>query len=147
MKIKAFKKGPAIILLLMVATAFIGLGIFLDGEVLPTPSLSKNFLKRNISKTSDDSSPSPAGASDQPSEIAQQLKRAIDAANRSESDESEKLAQSISTSEEKISETSRLLEEKGFLPATGKSSEKSEAFSRRLESLKARLATLQSPNK
>lgn len=151
MKRQTFKKGPALLLLLTVAGAFIGLGIFLDGEVIPSSSSSEDLLKKTVSKTSSktsgDTPSSSAGTSDQPSEIAQQLKRAIDVANRSESDESEKLAQSLSTSDEKISETNRMLEEKGLLPATDNGNEKSEEFSRRLESLKARLATLQSPDK
>lgn len=123
--------------------AFVGLGIFLDGEVVPVTPSSKNLLNASAEKVSRDAGASLERASGQSSEIAQQLKKAIDAANRSESEETEGVTQNISASDEKISQINRLLEEKGVLPATDKNHEESEKFSRRLESLKARLAKLQ----
>jgi len=123
--------------------AFVGLGIFLDGEVVPVTPSSKILLNTSAEKVSRDAGASLERASGQSSEIAQQLKQAIDAANRAESEETEGVTQNISASDEKISQINRLLEEKGDLPATDKNHEESEKFSRRLESLKARLAKLQ----
>jgi len=147
LKTQVLKQGPAIILLLTVAAAFSGLGIFLDEEVIPSPPSSEHLLKEATAKASVDASAVAPAAPEQPSEIARQLKGAIDSANRQESDETEKLTQKISTSGEMISETNRLLEEKGVLPATDGASEKSEEFSRRLEELKTRLAKMQSSGK
>lgn len=141
MKRPGLKNGSAIIF--TIAMAFVGLGIFLDGEVVPVTPSSKNLLNASAEKVSRDAGASLERASGQSSEIAQQLKKAIDAANRSESEETEGVTQNISASDEKISQINRLLEEKGVLPATDKNHEESEKFSRRLESLKARLAKLQ----
>ena len=138
------KKGPAIIVLLIVAAAFAGLGIFLDGEVIPSHSSSEDLLKGSVSKSAPATGSPAESASDRPSEIAQQLKVAIDTANRSETETTEKLAHSLTTSKERITQANRMLEERGIVPETDQSNEKSQKFSRRLESLKARLSQLQS---
>jgi len=84
---QAIKKGPALLILVALAVSIAALGIFLDGKVIPTQASSKDLIREAASKSSIDSSANQTTPSDQLSEVAQQLKRAIDVANQSDTDE------------------------------------------------------------
>ncbi|MGD9171838.1 MAG: hypothetical protein PVI97_17585 [Candidatus Thiodiazotropha sp.] len=136
------KKGPALFILITVALTFTALGIFLDGEVLPTsPDTEKpvkaaarqsKFSQRRINST--DAAES--------SEVSQQLSRAIEAANRNESDSVSRLDKRINASQTLIDETNQLLEEKGVSSKGVAVSTKRQQFNQQLDDLKSRLAKL-----
>lgn len=139
-------KGSAFLLLVSLAVTIAGLGIFFDGNVIPNPTSSEDLIQETAAKSFSDLSANQTITSDQPSEVAQQLKRAIDAANQIDTDEIEALSDKQTASNETITETNQLLEEKGVIRAMDSESEKSREFNQKIEELKARLVKLQQSN-
>jgi hypothetical protein len=136
------KKGPALLIFLSVAVTFTALGIFLDGEVLPTsPDTQKpvkaNAVPSNLSQRSTNSTDAT-----EPSAVSQQLSRAIEAANRNESETASRLEARITASQRLIEETNQLLEEKGVSSQGAAVNAKHHQFNQQLNELKWRLAEL-----
>jgi hypothetical protein len=98
------KKGSALLILLTVATAFAALGIFLDGEVLPTTSDTEKLVKATAVQSSLTLRRSVSDAASEPSQVSQQLSRAIEAANRNESETAARLDERINASQRLIDE-------------------------------------------
>lgn len=137
------KKRPVILTLLFVAVAIIGVGIALDGTVTP-PASDTNTLIDNLATQSAPSQGKPASTEPaQPSEVAQQLRQAIEAANRSEANKAERLQQQAASGQAKIKEINRIIMEKGGSGQRTSSNERVEQFNQRVEELKARMAELQ----
>jgi hypothetical protein len=135
----AVKKGPA---LLAVAATFIALGIFLDGEVLPTSPDTEKLVKATAVESSLLQRRTDSTDAYKPSEVSQQLRRAIEAANRNESDSASRLEEQIAASQTLIDETNQLLEEKGVSGNGVADSAKQQQFNKQLNELKSRLAEL-----
>jgi hypothetical protein len=144
MNAKTISKGPALLILIIVASVFTGLGIFLDEEVLPTPPNTEEVIQDLGSQATDSKGSFTKPQSTEPSEITQQLTRAVEAANETESMEEDQLAGKLADSKSLIEETNQLLEEKGVASNEIGSSEKSQQFNQQLNDLKARLVELQS---
>lgn len=146
MKAQVINKGTALLTLVSLAVIIVTLGVFLDGNVIPNPSSSEHLLDTTVAHAAVSSSVNKSASSDQPSAVAQQLKRAIDAANESKSDETSALADKQVASKEKIAEINRLLEDKGVIKAMDSESKKSQQFNQKIEDLKTRLMKLQPSN-
>jgi hypothetical protein len=136
------KKGPPLLILLTVAVTFAALGIFLGGEVLPTsPDTKKPVMATAVqSPLSQRRINSTAAA--EPSEVSQQLSRAIQATNQIESDSALRLEARITASQRLIDKTNQLLEEKGVSSRGAAFSTKRQQFNLQLNELKFRLAEL-----
>lgn len=132
--------GKTLLTLLLVGSAILAIGIFLDGKVISTPQPSA----MDISSTAEDShaaaqTPKPADSS----QVAQQLKRAIDAANETEAQADARLEEKRVAAHDKIEEANRLLNEKGGSGQRVPSSERFQQFNQQHNQLKARLVELQ----
>ena len=139
-------KGTALATVMVVAAVFAGLGVFLDGKVLPLPSPDEDKLikqteihsslqlKREISRNN------PTG----PSEVSQQLGRAIEAANQNETERTSELEGRITASDSLIEQTNQLLDEKGRSQRSASSSEKLNQINQKIEALQSRLVELES---
>ena len=140
------KKGTVLATLVVVAAVFTGLGVFLDGEVLPLPSPdTERLIKEAETQSSlqlqrDIARNKPA----EPSEVSLQLGRAIDAANQNDTQRTSELEERITASDSLIEQTNQLLDEKGRSAKSVSSSEKLNAFNQKLEQLKSRLTDLES---
>ena len=143
---QVIRKGPALLILLGVAAAFTGLGIFLDNEVLPPSSDANDILDGAVSKAAMDAHVSQTNQAENPSEIEQQLRRAVEAVNSTETDKHEVLDEKITKSKILIEETNRMLEEKGVSRAEPAASDKTQAFNQKLSELKAKLVELEPSN-
>ena len=146
LKTQVIKKGPALLILLVVATAFVGLGVFLDEAVIPSQPDTEEIIERTAQKAIAPKQTATPKQSTAPSEITQQLKRAVEAANQTEADTTEQLAEQLASSKSLIEETNQLLEEKGVSSDGMGNSEKSQQFNQKLDDLKARLVELKSSN-
>ena len=144
MKTQVIKKGPALLILLVVATVFVALGVFLDEAVIPTQPDTQEIIEKTAQKATAPKQTATPKQSTAPSEITQQLKRAVEAANQTEADSTEQLTDKLATSKSLIEETNQLLEEKGVSSDRMGSSEKSQEFNQKLDDLKARLVELRS---
>jgi hypothetical protein len=136
------KKVPAFLIFLAVAGTFTALGIFLDEEVLPTSPDTEQLVKATAVKSSLSQRPINSDNVSEPSEVSQQLSRAIEAANRNDSDSVSRLEERVATSQRLIDETNQLLEEKGVSGKGAVDSAKRQQFNQQLNELKARLAEL-----
>jgi hypothetical protein len=138
------KKGPAILSLLLVATAIITLGIFLDGKVIAPQPDNDKLIKEAAVESALEKRKQETPVSTEPSEVSQQLERAITAANQTETDTTERLEKRVATSKALIEETNQLLVEKGVTSNSQAQSEKSQQFNQQIDDLKARLNQLKS---
>jgi hypothetical protein len=136
-------KGPALLILLGVAVACIGLGIFLDNEVLPPSSDTNEILEGAVAKAARDTRASGSSQPANPSEVERQLRRAVEAANSTETEKQDVLEEKVAKSKTLIEETNRMLEEKGVSQAEPVANDKARAFNQKLSDLKAKLVELQ----
>jgi hypothetical protein len=139
---QASKKGSALLILLSVAVTLTALGIFLDGEVLPPSPDTEKLVKETAVQSSLSQRRTGSTDASEPSEVSQQLSRAIEAANRSESDNAAQLEERITASQGLIDETNQLLEQKGISGKGAGDSAKRQQFNQTLNELKSRLAEL-----
>ena len=138
------KKGTTLASLLAVAVLFAGLGVFLDGEVLPPVTDTEKLIKETEVQSSLQSLREKTRAiPPEPSDISLQLGRAIEAANQNESERSSEIEERIAVSQTKIEETNRILDEKGRTDKGVSSSEKLDAFNQKVEELQSRLVELE----
>ncbi|MCU7806971.1 MAG: hypothetical protein KZQ73_03755, partial [Candidatus Thiodiazotropha sp. (ex Semelilucina semeliformis)] len=101
-------KGPALLILLIVAVAFIGLGVFLDEEVIPSIPETEEIIQSTAIQAAASQQKAALKQSTEPSEVTQQLKRAVEVANQTEAESTEKLADKLATSKTLIDETNQL---------------------------------------
>jgi hypothetical protein len=142
LKSKAGKKGTALFILLAVAGTFTALGIFIDGRVLPTSPDTEKIVKETAVQSSLSQRRTNSADASEPSEVSQQLSRAIEAANQRETDSASQLEERVATSKKLIDETNQLLEEKEVSSIGPVDSAKRQEFNQQLNELKARLAEL-----
>jgi hypothetical protein len=139
------KKGVAITTLVVVAALFAGLGVFLDGKVLPLPSpdteelIKQTEVKSSLQLQREIARNNPT----EPSEVPLQLGRAIEAANQNETERTSKLEERITASDALIEKNNRLLDEKGRSEASASGNDKLNQFNQKLESLQSRLTELE----
>jgi hypothetical protein len=134
------KKGLALIIFFAGAVA--ALGIFLDEEVLPTLSDAEQLVKATAVQSFLSQRRTHSADASEPSEVSQQLSRAIEAANQNESDRALLLEERIAASRRLIDETNRLIEEKGASGKGPAESAKRLQFNQKLSELKHRLTEL-----
>ena len=97
-------KGTALATLTVVAAVFIGLGVFLDGEVLPQPSpdtdklIKQTEIQSSLQLQREIARNNPT----EPSEVSRQLGRAIEAANQNETERTSELEERITASDSLI---------------------------------------------
>jgi hypothetical protein len=139
------KKGPALIVLLAVAGAFTALGISLDEEVLPTSPDTQQLVRVTAVQSSLSQRRTQSADASEPSEVLQQLSRAIEAANQSESDSASQLEERMTASRRLIDETNRLLEERGASGKGDVESAKRQEFNQKFSELESRLTELKVP--
>ena len=139
---RSIEKGTGLLILTLAAFAIIGAGLFFDGEVLPPASDTQAIIDSVATQSALSQRAASKVEPTQPSEVAQQLKRAIDAANQSETESAARLEEKITASKALIETTNRLLVEKGTASADLSNSEKSQQFNQKINDLKARLAEL-----
>jgi post-segregation antitoxin (ccd killing protein) len=136
------KRRHLLIALLVVPFPIIGVGVSLDGGVLPPHSETEEPLKETALKSSRSQDNTNGPSPTQSSEIARQLSRAIEAANQNETEETWRLEAAITSSQTAINETNHLLEEKGLSIKSRSNSENSLRFHQQLGELQSRLAEL-----
>jgi hypothetical protein len=140
------QKGPTILILLVVASAIMALGIFLDGEVIAPQPDNETLIKEAANQSALDKRRMENKEPSQPSEVSLQLESAIEATNQNDAYEAERLEDRVAKSKALIDETNQLLTEKGAASITQSSSEKSQQLNQQLNDLKSRLAELKSYN-
>jgi hypothetical protein len=138
------QKGPTILILLVVASAIMALGIFLDGEVIAPQPDNETLIKEAATQSALDKRRMENKEPSQPSEVSLQLESAIEATNQNDAYEAERLEDRVAKSKALIDETNQLLTEKGAASITQSSSEKSQQFNQQLNNLKSRLDELKS---
>ena len=138
------KKGTFIFILFLVALTITGLGIFLDDEVIPPLPDTERIVKDAAVQSSLAQRSAVKTEISEPSEVAEQLKRAIDAANRNEDSDASQLDARTITSQTLIEETNQLLEEKGGSGKAVSGNEKLKQFNQQLDELKSKLAEINS---
>ena len=131
---------------MVVAAVFIGLGGFLDGKVLPLPSpdadklIKQTEIQSSLQLQREIARNNPT----EPSEVSQQLGRAIEAANQNETERTSELEERITASDSLIEQTNQLLEEKGRSERSVSSSERLNQINQKIEALQSRLVELES---
>jgi hypothetical protein len=139
------KTGVALTTLVVVAALMTGLGVFLEGKVLPLPSsdteelIKQTEVKSSLQVQREIAHNNPT----EPSEVSLQLGRAIEAANQNETERTSKLEERITASDALIEKNNRLLDEKGRSEASASGNDKLNQFNQKLESLQSRLTELE----
>jgi hypothetical protein len=102
------KKGPTLLILLTVAVTFAALGIFLDGEVLPTLIDIQKLVIVSVVQSNQSRRRTNSTDVAEHSEVSQQISGVIEAVNRNETG-------GASRFEARITASQRLIEEKGAI--------------------------------
>jgi hypothetical protein len=139
---QAGKKGPALFIVFVVASAFVALVVLLDGQVLaPLPDTEK-LIEETALQSSLSQPKRQAAMPAEPSDVSRQLGRAIEAANQNETDSVSRLEERITASKTAIDQTNRLLEEKGLSGREVSPSQKLQQINQQIHELQSRLAEL-----
>jgi len=134
------------LILLLVAFAIVGVGVAVDGNVLPSVPDTEALLEKAV-QSSRSTQPPETSEPTAPSEVVQQLRRAVDAANRSEEESAVSLEAEIAASKTKVEAINGILEKKSRdagLAVAG--SERAQQFESRLGELSARLEEVRPSN-
>jgi hypothetical protein len=139
------KTGVALTTLVVVAALMTGLGVFLEGKVLPLPSSdTEELIKQTEVKSSLQLQRETArNTPTEPSEVSLQLGRAIEAANQNETERTSQLEERVTASDALIEKNNRLLDEKGRSGESASGNDKLNQFNQKLESLQSRLTELE----
>lgn len=137
-------KTPTLSVFLMVVVTFTGLGIFLDGRVLPEqPRVETVIQLPEETPASIPATPLESNKVSISNEVAGHLKQAIEIESRRAMESSAALKQKLDKTKVLIGETQQLFEQKSTVRSRQPNEERMQAFNSKLEVLKTQLAEME----